>query len=966
MVAGAVAVEGLAVGARLLGVIIDGFSHQVPDTDPEETAEWLDSFDAVVEAGGRPRARFLLMKLLERARASQVGFPATVSSPYINSIPPDEEPWFPGDEYLERRIRAYIRWNAAVMVTRANMRDAGIGGHLSTYASSASLYEVGFNHFFRGKDNGTAGDQVYFQGHASPGIYARAYVEGRLDDEQLDNFRFEVGGNGLSSYPHPRLMPAWWEFPTVSMGLGPLTAIYQARFNHYLLNRQLADTTQSRVWCFVGDGEFDEPETRAALSLAARERLDNLTFVVNCNLQRLDGPVRGNGKIIQELEALLRGCGWNVIKVIWGGRWDELLARDVDGVLLNKMNTTLDGDFQTFATASGAYIREHFFGPDPRLRKMVEHLSDAELQTLPRGGHDYRKLYAAYKAATEQVGAPTAILAKTIKGWTLGPEIEGRNATHQIKKMTKGQLRALRDRLYLQDEIPDEALDAEQPPYYRPPAGSPAHEYLTARSRALGGHLPNRVVRARGALGLPAPLPEAFAEFQTGSRGQAVSTTMAFARLLRNLLRDPGIGKHIVPIVPDEGRTFGLDGLFAEVKIYAPEGQLYTPVDAGLLLSYAEERSGQILEEGITEAGGMGSFQAAGTAYATWSLPMIPIYLFYSMFGFQRVGDLIWQSADARARGFLIGCTAGRTTMSGEGLQHEDGHSHLLASVVPTVHAYDPAFAYEMATIIEHGIHDMFGPSAEDCVYYLTLYNENYPMPAIPVPEGDEATQAAAAATIRDGILRGIYRFAGPASASAAGAGAVAAGAGPGAGAGAALAGESGGVGDESGDGGRSATILFSGTLWQAAMQARDMLSSDWGVAAEAWSVTSYKALREDALEVERWNRLHPGSAPRVPYVTRALQEARGPIVAVTDFLKAIPDQIARFVAAPFTPLGTDGFGRSDTRAALRSHFEVDAAQIVIAVLSGLASAGQAKASEVAAAIEKYGVDAEAPDPRIA
>ncbi len=956
-------------GRETVGVIIDGFSHQVPDTDPEETAEWLDSFDAVVEAGGRPRARFLLMKLLERARASQVGFPATVSSPYINSIPPDEEPWFPGDEYLERRIRAYIRWNAAVMVTRANMRDAGIGGHLSTYASSASLYEVGFNHFFRGKDNGTAGDQVYFQGHASPGIYARAYVEGRLDDEQLDNFRFEVGGNGLSSYPHPRLMPAWWEFPTVSMGLGPLTAIYQARFNHYLLNRQLADTTQSRVWCFVGDGEFDEPETRAALSLAARERLDNLTFVVNCNLQRLDGPVRGNGKIIQELEALLRGCGWNVIKVIWGGRWDELLARDVDGVLLNKMNTTLDGDFQTFATASGAYIRENFFGPDPRLRKMVEHLSDAELQTLPRGGHDYRKLYAAYKAATEQVGAPTAILAKTIKGWTLGPEIEGRNATHQIKKMTKGQLRALRDRLYLQDEIPDEALDAEQPPYYRPPAGSPAHEYLTARSRALGGHLPNRVVRARGALGLPAPLPEAFAEFQTGSRGQAVSTTMAFARLLRNLLRDPGIGKHIVPIVPDEGRTFGLDGLFAEVKIYAPEGQLYTPVDAGLLLSYAEERSGQILEEGITEAGGMGSFQAAGTAYATWSLPMIPIYLFYSMFGFQRVGDLIWQSADARARGFLIGCTAGRTTMSGEGLQHEDGHSHLLASVVPTVHAYDPAFAYEMATIIEHGIHDMFGPSAEDCVYYLTLYNENYPMPAIPVPEGDEATQAAAAATIRDGILRGIYRFAGPASASAAGAGAVAAGAGAvaaGAGAGAALAGESGGVGDESGDGGRSATILFSGTLWQAAMQARDMLSSDWGVAAEAWSVTSYKALREDALEVERWNRLHPGSAPRVPYVTRALQEARGPIVAVTDFLKAIPDQIARFVAAPFTPLGTDGFGRSDTRAALRSHFEVDAAQIVIAVLSGLASAGQAKASEVAAAIEKYGVDAEAPDPRIA
>jgi pyruvate dehydrogenase E1 component len=783
---------------------------------------------------------------------------------------------------------------------------------------------------------------VYFQGHASPGIYARAYVEGRLGDEQLDNFRFEVGGNGLASYPHPRLMPDWWEFPTVSMGLGPLTAIYQGRFNHYLLNRQLADTAASRVWCFVGDGEFDEPETRAALSLAARERLDNLTFVVNCNLQRLDGPVRGNGKIVQELEALLRGCGWNVIKVIWGSRWDELLARDVDGVLLNKMNTTLDGDFQTFATESGAYIRENFFGPDPRLRKMVEHLSDAELQTLPRGGHDYRKLYAAYKAATEQVGAPTAILAKTIKGWTLGPEIEGRNATHQIKKMTKGQLRALRDRLYLQDEIPDEALDAEQPPYYRPPAGSPAHEYLTARSRALGGHLPNRVVRGRGLLGLPAPLPAAFAEFQTGSRGQAVSTTMAFARLLRNLLRDPGIGKHIVPIVPDEGRTFGLDGLFAEVKIYAPEGQLYTPVDAGLLLSYSEDRSGQILEEGITEAGGMASFQAAGTSYATWSLPMVPIYLFYSMFGFQRVGDLIWQAADARARGFLIGCTAGRTTMSGEGLQHEDGHSHLLASVVPTVHAYDPAFAYEMATIVEHGIHHMFGPEAEDCTYYLTLYNENYPMPAMPLPDGDEATQSAAAATIRDGILHGIYRFAGPA-------------------AGGTAAGAAGDIG-----GGRSATIFFSGTAWQAAMEARELLASDWGVAAEAWSVTSYKALREDALEVERWNRLHPGSAPRVPYLTRALQGAKGPIVAVTDFLKAIPDQIARFVSAPFTPLGTDGFGRSDTRAALRGHFEVDAAHIVIAVLSGLAAAGDAKSSEVAAAIEKYGVNPEAPDPRVA
>jgi pyruvate dehydrogenase E1 component len=976
-------------------VIIDGFSHQVPDIDPQETTEWLDSFDAVVETEGRPRAQFLLMKLLERARASQVGFPATVSSPYINSIPAAEEPWFPGDEDLERKIRRYIRWNAAVMVTRANMRDSGIGGHLSTYASSASLYEVGFNHFFRGKANGTAGDQVYFQGHASPGIYARAFVEGRIGNKNLDNFRFEVAGQGLSSYPHPRLMPDLWEFPTVSMGLGPLSAIYQARFNRYLLNRQLADTSGSRVWCFVGDGEFDEPESRAALSLAARERLDNLTFVVSCNLQRLDGPVRGNGKIIQELEALLRGCGWNVIKVIWGRRWDELLARDVDGVLLNKMNTTLDGDFQTLATESGAYIREHFFGPDPRLRKLVEHLSDAELQTLPRGGHDYRKLYAAYKAATEQVGAPTAILAKTIKGWTLGPEIEARNATHQIKKMTKEQLRVLRQRLSLQDEIPDEALDTEEPPYYRPPVGSAVQEYLKSRSRALGGHLPHRVVRGRGLTGLPAPQPEAFAEFTLGSRGQAVSTTMAFARLLRNLLRDPGLGKYVVPIVPDEGRTFGLDALFTEMKIYAPEGQLYTPVDAGLLLSYAEDSAGQILEEGITEAGAMASFQAAGTAYATWSTPMLPIYLFYSMFGFQRIGDLIWQSADARARGFLMGCTAGRTTMSGEGLQHEDGQSHLLASVVPTVQAYDPAFAYEMATIVERGIEHMYGPKAEDCIYYLTLYNENYPMPAFPVPEGDEATQAAAVASLKQEILRGIYRYAEPMRAPQEGESppyaasgdvtraeaqgesdtandTAAEGSGRRFGRARRAGGTAGGedalsaTGEAEGGNGfsRSATILFSGPAWQAAMRARELLASDWGVSAETWSVTSYKALREDGLEVERWNRLHPTSTPRVPYVTRALADAAGPIVAVTDFLKAVPDQIARFVTAPYTVLGTDGFGRSDTRAALRRHFEVDAEHIVVAVLAELASAGDGKPTEVAAAIEKYGLNPEALDPR--
>ena len=907
-------------------MIFDGFSHQVPDIDPGETEEWVESFDAVLGVQGKARARFLLMKLLERAREAQVGFPATVSTPYVNTIPADQEPWFPGDEDMERKIRSYLRWNAAVMVTRANARYSGIGGHLSTYASSAALYEVGFNHFFHGKDNDQAGDQVFFQGHASPGIYARAFLEGRLEERHLDNFRFEVAGDGLSSYPHPRLMPDFWEYPTVSMGLGPLSAVYQARFNRYLAHRKILDTSAAKVWCFVGDGEFDEPETRAGLSLAAREQLDNLIFVINCNLQRLDGPVRGNGKIIQELEAELRGSGWNVIKVIWGSRWDELLARDVDGVLVNQMNTTVDGESQKLATESGAYIREHFFGPDPRLRAMVEHLSDEQLQQLPRGGHDYRKLYAAYKAATEHRGTPTAILAKTVKGWMLGPEIESRNATHQIKKMTRDQLRALRDRLRLTEEIPDAALDADEPPYFRPAKGSAAYEYMMTRSRALGGSLPHRVVRGEGRNGLPAPRPEAFAEFRQGSRGQAVSTTMAFARLLRNLLRDPGLGRYVVPIIPDEGRTFGLDALFSEVKIYAAGGQRYTSVDAGLLLQYSEAEDGQILEEGITEAGAMASFIAAATSYSTWGRPMLPIFLYYSMFGFQRIGDLIWQCGDARGRGFLLGATAGRTTMNGEGLQHEDGHSLLLASAYPSIKAYDPAFAYEMATIVERGIAEMYGPDGQDLLYYLTLYNENYPMPVL--PEGEEGER------VREGVLAGIYRYHAPAEVPA------------------------------RGEPVRRATILFSGTAWQAAERARELLADEWNVAAETWSVTSYKSLREDALEVERWNRLHPSGARRVPYVARVLSEAAGPVVAVTDFMKAVPDQIARFVPGPFIPLGTDGYGRSDTREALRRHFEVDAEHVVVAVLSALAASGQAKEDEVARAIAAYGIEAEAPDPR--
>ena len=917
-------------------MLFDGVSHQLPDRDPLETSEWLDAFDDIVDTYGRTRARYLLMRILERAGQKQVDFPATVSSPYVNTIPTDEEPEFPGDEYLERRIRAFIRWNAAVMVVRANDRSESIGGHLSTYASSASLYEVGFNHFFRGKDDGSPGDQVYFQGHASPGIYARAFVEGRLSAGDLDNFRFEVGNGGLSSYPHPRLMPEFWEYPTVSMGLGPLNAIAQAHVSRYLQARGLADTSGSRVWCFVGDGELDEPETLGSLGMAGREHLDNLVFVVNCNLQRLDGPVRGNGKVIQEFEALFRGAGWNVIKVIWGRTWDDLLAKDVDGVLLNKMNSTVDGEFQKYATESGAYIREHFFGPDPRLGELVAHLTDEELQSLPRGGHDYRKLYAAYQAATEHVGAPTVILAKTIKGWTLGPEIEARNATHQIKKMTKAQLLTLRNRLFLHDEIPEEDLDADLPPYYRPDPDSKAGAYLAERRRALGGALPRRVVRA---LPLVPPSEAPFAELMAGSGKQEVSTTMAFARLLRSLVRDPSIGRRIVPIVSDEARTFGLESLISEVQIYAPEGQRYTPVDAGLALHYAESESGQVLEEGISEAGAMASFTAAATSYATFGEQTIPFYLFYSMFGYQRVGDLLWALGDSRGRGFLLGCTAGRTTLDGEGLQHQDGHSLLLASAVPSVAAYDPAFSYEVAAIVQDGILRMTGTEPEDRIWYLTLYNENYRMPALPSDPED-------AERVRLGAIRGMYRFdAADPSESA----------------------EAPSPGPEDGaappDTTPRASVLFSGSAWRAAVAARRLLAKDWGVTAELWSVTSYKSLREDAISVERWNRLHPGADERVPLVTASLAGSEGPIVAVTDFMRSVPDQVSRWMPRRFTSLGTDGFGRSDTRDVLRRFFEVDAAHVVVAVLGGLAAEGSLPVDVVRDAIERYRIDPDSPDP---
>ncbi len=895
-------------------VIFDGSVHQLPDTDPGETQEWLDSLDAVVEVHGKNRARYLLSRLLERAQRSQVSFPATVSTPYVNTIPRESEPWFPGDEHIERRIRAYVRWNAAVMVTRANQESEGIGGHLSTFASSASLYEIGFNHFFRGKDDGLPGDHVYIQGHAAPGIYARAFLEGRLTEDDLDHFRREIGrgGRGLSSYPHPRLMPDFWEYPTVSMGLGPITALYHARFNRYLHNRQIDDTTGSRVWAFLGDGETDEPESLGSISLAAREHLDNLIFVVNCNLQRLDGPVRGNGKIIQELEAVFRGAGWNVIKVILGSKWDELLARDVDGVLLNKLNSTVDGEFQRLSVENGAYIRENFFGPDPRLRQMVAHLSDEDLVNLPRGGHDYRKLYAAYKAASDNLGSgrPTAILCKTIKGWTLGPQIEARNATHQIKKMNVDQLRLLRDRLHLHDEIPDALLEGDEPPYFRPSPDSVEYQYMMERRRALDGSLPKRVQWTRRPLALPSG--DAFTEFANGSGEQQVSTTMAFTRLLRNLVREDQFGPRVVPIIPDEARTFGMDSLFREFRIYASHGQKYEPVDHDLLLSYAESTQGQILEEGITEAGAMSSFIAAGTSYSTRGVPMVPFYTFYSMFGFQRIGDLIWQAADSRTRGFLMGATAGRTTLMGEGLQHQDGHSLVLASTVPACQAYDPAFAYEMATIIRHGIDMMYGPRQADIFYYVTLYNENISMPARPAHVTD------------DGIIRGLYEFAPAAQPS-------------------------------------HATLLFSGTAYAAAARATEILREKYGIHVDLWSATSYKSLREDAIEVERWNRLHPTEPPRESIVQACLGAADTPVVAVSDFMRIVPEQIASFVPhRRFLALGTDGMGRSDTREALRRYFETDAEHVVVAVLTTLVGNHGITRETVAQAIVDLGINPEA------
>lgn len=909
--------EGTPVATeRKRPVISDGLPSQLPDIDPEETSEWVESLDGVIDDGGAKRARYVMLRLLERARERQVGVPPLTTTDYINTIAPEREPWFPGDEAVERRIRAYIRWNAAMVVHRAQRPEIGVGGHISTYASAASLYEVGMNHFFRGKNHPGGGDHIFFQGHASPGMYARAFLEGRLSQDRLDGFRQELShaglGGGLPSYPHPRLMPDFWEFPTVSMGLGGINAVYQARFNRYLHNRGIKDTSDQNVWAFLGDGEMDEPESLGAIGLAAREELDNLTFVINCNLQRLDGPVRGNGKVMQELEAFFRGAGWNVIKVVWGREWDPLLAADTDGALVNLMNTTPDGDYQTYKAESGAYVREHFFGRDPRTRKMVEHLSDDEIWNLKRGGHDYRKLYAAYKAASEHTGQPTVILAKTIKGWTLGQHFEGRNATHQMKKLTLDDLKTFRDRLFL--DISDKQLEENPylPPYFHPGEKSDEMQYLQERRKQLGGFVPSRRTKT-----VPLAIPESkqFGDVKRGSGKQKIATTMAFVRLLKDVMKDKEFGARWVPIIPDEARTFGMDSLFPTRKIYSPHGQKYTSVDRELFLSYKESTTGQILHEGINEAGSVASFTAAGTSYATHGEPMIPLYIFYSMFGFQRTGDAFWAAADQMARGFVLGATAGRTTLNGEGLQHEDGHSHLLAATNPAVVAYDPAFAFEIAHIVENGLHRMYGEEQENIFYYLTVYNEPIVQPA--EPENVDV----------EGLLRGIYRYAAAPSVSG-------------------------------GDGSAPrANILASGTGMQWALKAQQLLAQDWGVAADVWSVTSWTELRRDAVECEEHNLLNLGAEPKVPYIASKLADTPGPVVAVSDWMRAVPDLIARWVPGDYTSLGTDGFGLSDTRHALRRHFHVDAESVTVATLAQLARRGEVPASVPAEAAKKYAID---------
>lgn len=888
-------------------------SYLTPDHVDAETREWFESLEYVLKSQGPARALQLVQGLQAELRRRGVNVPYTVATPYINTIPAAQQPPYPGDRELERRIKSIIRWNAMAMVVRANRESPGIGGHISTYASAATLYEVAFNHFFKGRGDGASGDQIYFQGHATPGIYARAFLEGRITQEKLQNFRRELKpGGGLASYPHPWLMPDFWEFPTVSMGLGPIMSIYQARFNRYLLHRGIHDTSACRVWAFLGDGEIDEPETLGAITLASREHLDNLTWVVNCNLQRLDGPVRGNAKIIQELEAAFRGAGWNVIKVIWGEDWDPLLAHDKDGWLVRRMEEVVDGEYQKYSVSNGAYIREHFFGKYPQLAAMVADLSDEQIQKMRRGGHDPGKVYAAYKAATEFKGAPTVILAKTVKGYGMGEAGEGKNITHQQKKLNEYELAQFRSRF----GIPISDSEVAQAPFYKPPENSPEMQYLRKRREVLGGSVPRRVANAEP---LKTPDLDLFAEFHEGTGEREASTMMAFARLFTKLLKDKGIGRLIVPIIPDESRTFGLEPLFRQCGIYSSKGQLYEPVDRDTLLYYREAIDGQILEEGITEMGAMSSFVAAGTAYATHGVNMIPFFIYYSMFGFQRIGDLIWAAAEMRTRGFMMGGTAGRTTINGEGLQHEDGHSHLLASVVPYVRSYDPAFAFEVAVIVRDGIRYMYEEQRTG-FYYLTIYNENYQQP--PMPKG-----------VEDGILKGLYKFR-PSSIEA----------GP----------------------GRKVHLLGSGTILRESLRAAAILAEKHGIAADVWSATSYTELRRDCLQVERWNMLHPDQPLRKNYLQQVLEPEAGPFVAASDYMKAVPDQVSKWVPGGLTTLGTDGFGRSESRASLRRHFEVDAEHIVVASLWALARRGELESAAVRQAIADLGVDPETIDPMLA
>jgi pyruvate dehydrogenase E1 component len=890
-----------------VSIFNNDFASLAPDQDPEETREWLESLDAVARVHGPARAREILLSLMKRSHELHIPLPTSLNTDYINTISTEDEPEFPGDEVIERTYRAWMRWNAAMLVHRAQRPGIGVGGHISTFASSASLYEVGFNHFFKGADHPQGGDQIYIQGHASPGPYARAFLEGRLSSDQLDGFRQERShaAGSLSSYPHPRLMPEFWQFPTVSMGIGPINAIYQAQFNRYLAGRGFADTAGQHVWAYLGDGELDEVESRGALQLAANDGLDNLTFVVNCNLQRLDGPVRGNGKIMQELEAFFRGAGWNVIKVVWGREWDDLLSRDVDGALIDLMNRTPDGDYQTYKTENGAFVRENFFGRDPRTAALVANMTDDEVWSLKRGGHDYKKIYAAYKAALDHKGQPTVILAKTIKGYGLGKSFEGRNATHQMKKLTLENLKDFRDEMRV--PITDAQLEENpyQPPYYHPGQDAPEIQYMHERRRALGGYLPERRSKY---VSFDLPGDKTYEISKAGSGTQAVATTMAFVRLLKDLLRDGEFGKRLVPIIPDEARTFGMDAFFPTAKIYNPKGQHYLSVDRDLLLSYKESESGQILHPGINEAGSIAAFTAAGTSYATHGQPMIPIYVFYSMFGFQRTADSIWAASDQMSRGFMIGATAGRTTLTGEGLQHADGHSPVLASTNPAVVTFDPAYGYEIGHIMRAGIERMYGGEHSDpnVIFYITVYNEPIVQPV--EPENVDV----------DGIVRGIHKL------------------------------------SNNDAGGHKAQILASGVAVPWAYEAQQLLQNDWGVSADIWSVTSWVELRRNGLEHDEKRFLNPGSEVETPYVTAKLAGSEGPFLGVSDYMHAVPDMIRNWVPGDYATLGADGFGFSDTRAAARRAFKIDGPSIVVRVLEQLVAQGKIDASVPAQAIERY------------